>query len=70
MKVKKKLKKYEELYIEIRDLIRSINKNSDGYDEKYIKINFDSDDNLPLNKTIETSIVTIVDRAVLHENNK
>ena len=39
MKVKKKLKKYEELYIEIRDLIRSINKNSDGYDEKYIKIN-------------------------------
>ena len=54
----------------MRDLIRSITKNSDGYDERYIKINFDSDDNLPLNETIETSIVTIVDRAVLHENNK
>ena len=36
---KEKIKKYEELWIKIRDLIRSITKNSDDYDyhEKYIK---------------------------------
>ena len=29
---KEKIKKYEELFIKIRDLIRSITKNSDDYD--------------------------------------
>ena len=29
---KEKIKKYEELWIKIRDLIRSITKNSDTYD--------------------------------------
>ena len=66
----KKKKKYERLWIKIRDLIGSIIKNLDAYDEKYLKIKFDSDDNLPLNKTIEISIVTIAIRAVFHENNK
>ena len=32
----------------IKDLIMLINKDSDGYDEKYIKIKFNSDDMLPL----------------------
>ena len=35
-----------------------------------MKTKSDSDDNLPLNKTIEIPIVTIVVRAVFHENNK
>ena len=65
-----KIKKYEELWIKIRDLIRSITKNLDDFDEKYMKIKFDLDSNLPLNKTIETPVVTIVVRAVFHENNK
>ena len=34
-----KEKKYEELQKKIRDLIRSITKNSDDYDERYIKSN-------------------------------
>ena len=37
---------------------------------KNMKIKFDSDDNLPLNKTIEIILVTIVVIAVFHENNK
>ena len=45
-------------------------KKSDDYDEKYIKIKFDSDDDLPLNNTIEDYNATIVVRAVLHENKK
>ena len=35
-----------------------------------MKIKFDSDGNLPLNKTIEIAIVTAVVRAVFRENNK
>ena len=49
----------------IRDLIRSITN-----DEKYIKIKFSSDDELPLNKTIEFSTIAVVARAVFHESNK
>ena len=67
---KEKIKKYEELWVKIRDLIRLITRNLDDYDEKYMKIKFDSDDNLPLNKTIEILLVTIVVIAVFHENNK
>ena len=37
---------------------------------KNMKIKFDSDDNLPLNKTIENPMVRIVVRAVFHENSK
>ena len=36
-----------------KDLIRSITKSSDDYNEKYMKIKFNSGDELPLNKTIE-----------------
>ena len=35
---KGKIKKYNELWIKIRFLIRRITKNSDDYDEKYMKI--------------------------------
>ena len=35
-----------------------------------MKIKFDSDGNLPLNKTTEIPIVTKAVRAVFHENNK
>ena len=34
-----------------------------------MKIKFNSDDDLPLNKTIEIHNATIVARAVFHENN-
>ena len=35
-----------------------------------MKIKFNSDDKLPLNKTIEIPTMTIAIRSVLHENNK
>ena len=54
----------------MRDLIRSINKNLDDYDEKHMEVKFDSDDNLPLNKTIEIPIMTIVIWAIFHKMNK
>ena len=60
---KEKIKKYE-VWSKIRDSIWSITKNLDDYDEKYMKIKFDSDNDLPLNKTIEIYKVTIVFRIV------
>ena len=70
MKAKKKFKKYGELWSKIRDLIRSINKNSDDYDKKYMKIKFNSNDELPLNKTIDIPIMKIIVRAIFLRNNK
>ena len=66
---KEKLKKYEELWSKIRYLIRSITKNSDEYDEKNMKIKFNSESNLPLNKSREIPIMSIAVRAVFHGNN-
>ena len=70
MKAKKKLKRYGELWSKIRDLIRSINKNSNDYDKKYMEIKFNSNDELPLNKTIDIPIMTIIVRAIFLRNNK
>ena len=61
---KGKIKKHEDLWIKTRDLTRSITKNSDDYDEKYMKIKFDSGDKLPVNKTIEIPTITTVVRAI------
>ena len=63
---KEKIKIYEELEIKIR----SMTKNSDDYDEKYIQIMFNLNDELPPNKMIEISSMIIVVTAVFHENNK
>ena len=54
----------------MRYLISSITKSSDDYDEKYMKIKFNSDNELSLKKTMEILTITIVVRAIFHENNK
>ena len=69
MKGKKKLK-HEEQWTKMRYLISSITKSSDDYDEKYMKIKFNSDNELSLKKTMEILTITIVVRAIFHENNK
>ena len=46
----KKIKRSGEMQIKIRDLIRLITKNLDDQDEKYTKMKFDSDDELPKKK--------------------
>ena len=35
-----------------------------------MRINFETNDNLPLNKIIKIPIITIAVKAVFHENNK
>ena len=65
-----KAKKKKELWSKMRDLICSLTKNSDDYDEKYMKIKFNLDDKLPLNETIAIPSMIIVVRSIFHKNNK
>ena len=64
------IRKYEEFWNKTKDQIRKTTNNSNDYDKKYIKIKFNSNDDLPLNKTLELHNMTIVVRAVFHEDNK
>ena len=47
---KEKIKTYEELWSQNRDLVSSKTKNSINYHEKYMKIKFASNEELHLNK--------------------
>ena len=60
------------MWNKIRDLIRLITKTLDDYDEKCenVKIKFNLDDYLPLNKTIEIHNTTKVVRAAFYEYSK
>ena len=58
------MKKSEELRCKIRDLIGPITNNSEDYDEIYMKIKFNLDDDFPLNKTLEICSMIIVVKAV------
>ena len=66
---KKRKKRKKTVWIKIRDLIRLITNSSDDYDEKYMKIKFSSENELPLNKTIEIPTMKILVRAIFLENN-
>ena len=68
------LKKYNELWDEIKNEFETINgsktstHSSAKYDKDFMKINFHSDDNLPLHKTLKLHNMTIVIRFVFEEN--
>ena len=63
-KNKDTLKKYAELWNRTKDLIKSLTNTSGDYDETYIRIKFNSDHNLPLNKILKIHNLTIVVRSV------
>ena len=51
-------------------MIRLTTKSSDDYDNKYMKTKFNSNEVLPLNRTIKICTMTIAVRPAFHENNK
>lgn len=61
---------YEELWNKIRSIIRSILNNLENYDEKHMPIKFNSDNDLPLTKTLDLSNMIVGPRSVFHEGNK
>ena len=66
-KSKGTLKKYTELWDKIKDLIRSITKTPGNYSEKYMKIKFNSDNILPLNKIVKIRNLTVVVKSIMHK---
>ena len=54
----------------IKDQIKIITNNSNDYNEKYIKIKYNSDDDLSLKKMLELYNMEIVVRVAFHEVNK
>ena len=68
---KEVLKKYIKLWDEVKYHIQTINDDEFGeYDKDYMKIKFDSDDNLPLNKILKFSVLTIIIRSVFEKDGK
>ena len=66
---KKVLAKFIKLWYEIKYLIETINEGKSGKHEKnFMKIKFDSDDNLPLNKMLKLHILTVIVRSVFEED--
>ena len=55
----------------IKSCIETINNNKSGeYEKDYMKISFNSDNQLPLNKQLKFLSVTIVIRSVFEEDGK
>ena len=65
------LKKYAEVWSGIKDQIEKIsNGKLEEYEGDYIKIKFNSDDNLPLDKQLKFLGETIIVRRVFEEDGK
>ena len=67
---KELLKKYNDVFNGIRDKIKEINSDECDYEKDYMKIKFNSDDDLPLNKPLKFHNMTITIRSVFEEDGK
>ena len=67
---KELLKKYTDVFNGIRDKIKEINSNEFDYEKDYMKIKFNSDDDLPLNKSLKFRLMTITIKSVFEEDGK
>ena len=65
------LVKYAEAWRGIKEQIKKINNGLVGeYAKDYMKIKFDSDDNLPLNKILKFRVLTIIIRNIFEKDGK
>ena len=65
------LGKYAEFWSGIKDQIKKINNASVGkFAKDYMKIKFDADDNLPLNKILKFRVLTIIMRNISEKHGK
>ena len=67
---KELLEKCNDVFNGIRDKIKEINSNECDYEKDYMKIRFNSDDDLPLNKSLKFRLMTITIRHVFEEDGK
>ena len=67
---KELLKKYSDVWNEIKNKIKEVDDSECDYEKDYMKIKFNSDDNLPLNKPLKFHNMTITIRSVFEEDGK
>ena len=69
-KNKELLKKYVDVWNGIIDKIKEISSDECDYEKDYMKIKFNSDDDLPLNKQLKFHAMTIIIRSLFEEDGK
>ena len=67
---KELLKKYNDVWNGIKDKIKEVSSGECDYEKDYMKIKFNSDDDLPLNKPLKFHMMTIIIRSVFEEDGK
>ena len=67
---KELLKKYSDVWNGIKNKIKEVNDSECDYEKDYMKIKFNSDDDLPLNKPLKFHNMTITIRSVFEEDGK
>ena len=64
------LKNYNYVFNGIRDKIKEVSSDECDYEEDYMEIKFNSDDDLPLNKQLKFHNMTITIRSFFEEDGK
>ena len=66
------MQKYQEVFDGIKEIVKKINNHSQPiiYDDNYMEIKFNTDDNIPLNKIIYLPTITITIRSVTKKDDK
>ena len=67
---KELLNKYNDTWDEIRDKIKEVSSGERDYEKDYMKIKFNSDDDLSLNKSVKFHLMTITILSVFEEDGK
>ena len=67
---KELLKKYNYIFNGIMGKIKEVSNDESDFEKDYMKIKFNSDDNLPLNKPLKFHNMTITIRSVFKEDGK
>ena len=67
---KELLKKYNDVFNRITEKIREVSNDECDFEKNYMKIKFNSDDSLPLNKLLNFYNMTITIRSVFEEDDK
>ena len=67
---KELLKKYNDVWNGIKNKIKEVSDSQCDYEQDYMNIKFNSDDNLPLNKPLKFHLMTITIRSIFEEEGK
>ena len=67
---KELLKKYSDVWSGIKNKIKEVSSGESDYEKDYMKIKFNSDNNLTLNKPLKFHNMTITLRSVFEEDGK